>query len=875
MGVWAKPAPGTTTNAEGSDERSALIEAGTEDLGEITETNGNGDLDAAGDGKDIVVFSAPSFYVLETDPFVKIDILRIGQLQGHVRCSFYCRDGSACDGIKYKAVAGEVEFADGVDMATVSVPIYGTSDWSATLDFRVHICEPVNCAIGDHLDHCLVKIVDVDKFPSNSLFKHYVPDPAQNNLREYVEEISGTFLCWHYMSLVTRMGNNKLKVFLTILFDQTKTLYVCLQLYLWIYVPDVLFNHEDENDEELFVIIEEDRRTSQLKTAFIVGLLYCLPMFVLMLWDKVKLFMDTKGNVRTYMQCNLFRRYLNYSENSRQRVLPAHMQVAVLKQAQELSQGFVAVLDLFGIFAKILAILYFIKKENPGALKYECVQVGIAFAWILFRYQCMSPPEDVMDRQNEVSDTVDDTCEKYRVIANYYKRPLMNKLFAQKVGEWRNADIREENYEMDTTYLLKWLGPTFIGLYIWQIAPDMLDEKLELGQLLGTIVSFREINEGICEFLEIFNQANKMLEPLREYTVMLNYKTDVEESSQISKRRRAAMRRARKRVNREKGDPTNKMTVDLIDVQYIYPGRTDTVFADARITVQQGTMVGLCGDHGVGKATFLRILAHELKPTRGEVFIPTHLRHLLVSQEVYLVRGSVWTNLTYGTERRQNESEAQTLAMRKRIEAMLRKLGIWSSIKPILDRQGVTTEESFLDDNVDTGKSCLMEIQRWCPCCQGRKQIPFEEDSDWQDTLSYSTKLKIHLARAYLSTAEVLIMQRPLHHFNQQEGLQILEINREYVANRGMCLPASTRETRRPRTLFFSVETPEHAMLSDICIEIMDGGIVAQHNLNSITKLERETLRAHFSKSKTGTSKYTDMCIEEEELKEADAGVKG
>lgn len=850
-----------------------MIDAANENNDVLGETNG--DFDGAGEGKDTVVFAAPLFYVLETDPQVKIDILRIGQLQGHVRCSFYCRDGSAVDGVKYKAVAGEVEFADGVDMATVSIPIYGTSDWSATLDFRVHICDSVNCAIGDHLEHCLVKIVDVDKFPSNSLFAHYQPDGTQNNLREYVEEVSGTRLAFFYMSLLTRMGNNRLKVFTTILFDQTKTLYVCLQLYLWIYVPDVLFNHDDENDDRLLVQVEGNRRQSQLKTAFIVGLLYCLPMFVLMVWDKVKLFMDTKGSVCKYMQKNLFRRYLNYSENSRQRVLPAHMQVAILKQAQELSEGFVAMLDLFGILTKILAILYFVREENPGALKYEGVQVGIAFLWIMFRYQCMSPPEDVLEKQNDVSDIVDDTCEKFRCIANYYKRPLMNKIFAQKVMEWRSAALREENYEMDTFYLLKWLGPTFIGLYIWQIAPDMLDEKLELGKLLGTIVSFREINEGLCEFLEIFNSANKMLEPLREYTVMLNYKTDVEENSQISKRRRAAMRRARKRVNREKGDPTNKMTVDLIDVQYVYPGRQETIFADARITVQQGTMVGICGEHAVGKATLLRILAHELKPTRGEVFIPTHLRHLLVSQEVYLVRGSVWTNLTYGMERRQQESEAETLAMRKRIETMLRKLGIWSIIRPILDRQGVTTEESFLDDNPDTGKSCLAEVQRWCPCCAGRKVIPFEEDSDWQDTLSYSTKLKIHLARAYLSTAEVLIMQRPLHHFNQQEGMQILEINREYVSNKGLCLPVATREQRRPRTLFFSVENPEHVMQSDVCIEIMDGGLVAQHNLTSIGKIERETLRAHFSKSKTGMSKYTDLCIEEEELKEIDDGVKG
>lgn len=887
MGVFSKISPkkkegSPSPKSENDDSKKPLMEVMEEENQEVEPTRENS-------SNDIILFSAPSFYVIETEQQVALDVIRMGQLQGYAKCSYHCADGSAIGGEKYTPVSGTVEFDTGKDMDTIRIPILGTDEWSATLDFKVILHDPVGCKLGEHLDHCLVKVVDMDKFPSTKLFPAVEGQiDTDDGLKEKIEAIPGIALCWEFFKLLARVEHGFHKVVLTLIFDQTRTMYVCLQLFLWMYVPDVLFGEEEE-EEELFIKVfkeegeegemEIDRKASQLKTSFIVALLYCVPMIALMLWDKVKLYMDVKGTARKYMQKNLFRRYLNYNEDSRSRVLPAHMQVAILKHADELAGGFTSMLDLCFIITKIAVILYFIDRENPKATKYEFVMVLIGFVWLLFRYVILSPPEDALEKQSEVSDIVDDTCEKYRLIANYYKRPLMNRQFAKKVNEWRFADVVEENYEMDTSYFFAWLGPCFIGLYIWQSALEVIEGELEMGVLLGTIVSFREINEGICEGHEIFGRVHKMVEPLREFTTLLNFQTDVFQSSQISRRRRAAMRRARKSVNRETGDPTDKMHLSMTDVQFHYQHKADFSLQDVRISIPQGSLVGVAGEHGTGKSTFMRLLAHEIYPTHGEVFIPTHLRHLLVSQEAYLVRGTLWGNLTYGMERNVHEKEKRE-ALTKRVETILRKLGIWSTIERVLrEQEGLHDDgmmggdEQEVADQIGSRASCKSILKGWgCNCGHDEAHEHLTEHSDWQDTLSYSVKLKLHLARAFLSSGEVLIMQRPLHHFHHQESLQVLGICTEYVTNRGLCLPAVARDQRRPRTLFYSVENTEHIMKSDICIELCDGGSATQHNIKHVGKERLEALRAHFSKTMTTRSLFTDHCIEQEEL--AQVGVK-
>merc|ERR1711953_1118661 len=66
------------------------------------------------------------------------------------------------------------------------------------------------------------------------------------------------------------------------------------------------------------------------------------------------------------------------------------------------------------------------------------------------------------------------------------------------------------------------------------------------------------------------------------------------------------------------------------------------------VSTPQGTLVALVGPHGAGKSTFFQILASSIFPTSGFVFIPSHLRTLLVSQEPMMLNLCLWRNLCFG-----------------------------------------------------------------------------------------------------------------------------------------------------------------------------------------------------------------------------------
>merc|ERR1719253_1635240 len=106
----------------------------------------------------------------------------------------------------------------------------------------------------------------------------------------------------------------------------------------------------------------------------------------------------------------------------------------------------------------------------------------------------------------------------------------------------------------------------------------------------------------------------------------------------------------------------------------------------------------------------------------------------------------------------------------------------------------------------------------------GEKQV--EHHVPLQETLSAVTMAKIHLARALIMNPEVMILQRPLSFYDQLSNsrLDVMNLIKEYVANRGIGLPADSVSSRRPRTVFFTAETMEEAEEADIIWNISEGG---------------------------------------------------
>lgn len=98
-------------------------------------------------------------------------------------------------------------------------------------------------------------------------------------------------------------------------------------------------------------------------------------------------------------------------------------------------------------------------------------------------------------------------------------------------------------------------------------------------------------------------------------------------------------------------------------------------------------------------------------------------------------------------------------------------------------------------------------------------------DSSWQEQLTYTEKVKLHLARALIMNPEVLVLQRPLHHYEATTAKEVLATIRKHVNERGLCMPQGRQALRRrPRTCFFSPESVDQATEADVIWQIRDLG---------------------------------------------------
>merc|ERR1711971_473955 len=94
---------------------------------------------------------------------------------------------------------------------------------------------------------------------------------------------------------------------------------------------------------------------------------------------------------------------------------------------------------------------------------------------------------------------------------------------------------------------------------------------------------------------------------------------------------------------------------------------------------------------------------------------------------------------------------------------------------------------------------------------------------NWSSILTYTEKVKVHLARAFVMNPELLVLQRPLHHFRDAAKQEIFTLIRQHVSNRGLSYPPGTVHNRRPRTCFMSTESRAQAMATDVYWEIDKG----------------------------------------------------
>jgi len=204
-------------------------------------------------------------------------------------------------------------------------------------------------------------------------------------------------------------------------------------------------------------------------------------------------------------------------------------------------------------------------------------------------------------------------------------------------------------------------------------------------------------------------------------------------------------RRASARSSEDVRYKTDLIPIKITDMSYAYQPFVP-VLRSVNMSVPQGKLVAVVGPHGTGKTTLLKLLGHMIFPQEGTIFVPAHLRILHVSQEASLLNLSAWQNLTFGCPNvnRIDPDRVRKILKELKMKATLRlvenDLLTHPKAKPAAS---VDASETTSDSDDEVEKTWQQE----------------EDAAAWQSSLTYTEKVKLHLARALIMNPEVLVLQ--------------------------------------------------------------------------------------------------------------------
>lgn len=403
--------------------------------------------------------------------------------------------------------------------------------------------------------------------------------------------------------------------------------------------------------------------------------------------------------------------------------------------------------------------------------------------------------------------TVAEACNKYKVIASYFQRPQIFDMCNHKLHLLAEVELSNRDFNQTIEYAFLWLGPVFIGGFIALQSPKVLHRQMELGDFLATLQIIKQVSDLCQDTYEALDAITDTFIPLRKCAVFMNRQTDLQSWYLVNRSRREVTKQERHRLLAENSVQQNgrsnirrmqsgmfrsladQIPLSITNLSFRYSDNLPYVLQDVSLRVPQGSFVMVVGARGSGSHTFMKLLGQEVFPTTGSIFWPSHLRCCSVSYEPMTISFfSPLRNLVFGN---QGTDDARP----ERVKEILRRLK--------LDRVLEMVEQEL--------------------------EYPGRMDDDdehfWQDSLTCRELALIHLARALVMNAEVMVMHHPLYHYQAAEAADVLSILREHVENRGICLDPNQVLRRRPRTLFISHEAPPEQDDANVLWEISDRSV--------------------------------------------------
>ncbi|CAE7209335.1 Abcb9 [Symbiodinium microadriaticum] len=770
----------------------------------------------SGEGGDVVQFFSNTFYSSEKENAV-IQVVRIGSLYGKCSVQWKTEDNSAQDGKKYRGAAGTLEFGHGECVRSFEIQLIDDDDFDSTLDFYVVLSEGMNCIIDSSGSRSVVMITDDDMFPSNK-HEEQIKEGSEDELYGV-----GWSLLFSFMGFCfTHVPEIRWKTCLCLLLSMLGNAYYLSTIFLRVYLVDtVLDNITPGTAEKLW--FPGDRNS----TSVAVGLAWILPNFILLGADYFEMAVLEMGfYIRYHLRVNLFRKYLNYTEQSRQLVPLQDLKISMMEDIPELvSQGYLIIFELWSMLGKIVCIAYFMLRKHP----HSAIPL-FAYPILIFIYvQCTYTRRlSLMAKEGEgQSDTTGAIMHLHTAqrLVNYYNaNGYVVSQFENILRRQRSLTMDLKSFEFWNSQLIPWITLLAIGNYMAMSSRVVLSGNTSLGSFLATINVYKDLGDRFTTILRGFTSLSKSISPLCGLTLQFSYQVDVLDRSETFQRReRFALDWLQTRAST--GVSPDDIPIVFEDVQVAYSPCMNVATGGFSVQAPQGTIIQIAGPHDSGKRTMLSLICDGLPPSTGVVLVSPHLNLLHVPHlPLFGDSMGVFFNLHMISDESQYSPEIYARGVH-----ILQKLRLdkrW--IKDMYD-----AEAQALHKASESSHDAAPHHTLWC-YEEGEEEEEEEEEEEvdlpWTSKLSTSEKWRFQLARALLHNPHVLAIHRPVQELEGEVRQAVLSALQDFVQMRGLDIEGGLdRFRRRPRTVIFTTGSNDRFEIADYVWRITPGsGVIVE-----------------------------------------------
>mmetsp|Transcript_57538 Transcript_57538/g.134777 ORF Transcript_57538/g.134777 Transcript_57538/m.134777 type:complete len:975 (-) Transcript_57538:79-3003(-) len=812
----------------------------------------------AEDFPDIIQFSSAVCYCNEAEGKVHVQVIRLGEDDDECHVDYETFNISAVSGVKFVGKKGSLTFGQGQMAVTLEIKLIENDAFEATLEFGVRLMRPRNCVLGAYLHTCRVTIADDDTFPTNR---------NADKLKEgRAAEIQPVALWLEYLRMSLKDRKVWYAATLNVMTDQVRNLSYLWQVMLTKYLIDQVMAEEVQPffTDPMMPSSREGRVWVTISLSFV-------PHVVMLLLNRMKAERRIQGMVVNQLQGNLLRKFLNYNEDSRDSVSTSDLAMAITRDVPELVEhGFMGCFNLvenLGLVL-VLGILMLAQSTQLTALTPICFLL-IPIAMLMFIY--IRHPETerrdrlVFTKQTEMLILVHQVTDNTRLITDYYQRPNMVVSFNERVAECNKATTSANMFRVTNAEFAPFMTTVVIALYVIFNYAAVLEKDITIGEFLTSVAVWRSIGGAYQNAYKDMLQIQQAAAPLLNVIHYMNLPVDTHERMEIVRELQESGMVAQEKAHTQLFsnipahspfvEPSGVVSMlgekvaakypqDLIqiyadNISFAYPVRTGggiDLFQNASFMIPQGQLVAVAGPKGSGKKTLLELLAGILLPTgHTKLFVPPHLRVLHVSKDPQMLPEiSLFENLTFGPSDGQDEEP-------ERVIAICRRLGISNDalqlVETSLSQQGQLKKAK-------AAKALRQQPQKNPATVSGSAESSAlrelqEQSMNQENSLPFTDKCLLHLARAFVMNPEVLILHKPLEHFDNIFARRVVEILREFVDSRGLEKPRNTLHLRSPRTCIFSVGHLDNLEDVDMLLQVSNKQVESV-DLVSLCQLKKE-----------------------------------